>query len=131
MNGITKKSLRSLLNSNKRGKLKVLYLYYKDAYFNGDRLPAHFIAELISQDLSMKIEPHSIYNIQKRYEGNTETSDDVSSDSSTGTHSDKSNSGSGKQPEKKEEKEWTFSEPDPPGSHIREAFAPHIKKKKS
>lgn len=119
MDTFSKSDIKNMFLRRKGKRYLMLYLYYKDDYFTECPLPVDLIAEKISKDLGLEIKTRSIYYIKNHYKNKEIDS------------KEKSNSGSGKQLEKKEEKEWTFSEPDPPGSHIREAFAPHIKKKKS
>ncbi|MDJ1505256.1 hypothetical protein [Xanthocytophaga agilis] len=66
MDSITKDDIISAFALKRKGKLNLLYLYFKDQYFHKG-LSAELIARKLSEALNLPITPTHIYDIHRRY----------------------------------------------------------------
>lgn len=122
MEAITKKSIKEAFQKNKKGRLILVYTYYRDVFFNGNNLPAHYIAERISDDLNFKIKPHSIYDIKEKYERKMQQVGRIQ----RSNNKEKSNH----EENPHEKKEFTFSGPDYKDNPIDRAFDEYNEKQR-
>lgn len=122
MEAITKKSIKDAFKSKKRGRLKLIYIYYRDVFFSGDDLPAHYISELITEDLKFKIPPHSIYSIKQKYEGQNQTDLNKAQADEKKKNTVESNSNA-EQDTGTNRKEFTFSDPDYKDNEMDKIFS--------
>lgn len=119
---ISKDKLKTFFKEKKGKRYLLLFLYYQDEYFSKCPLPAELIAEEISSDLGTEISSRSVYYIKEYYEH--------SADRKSGNqHKELEKPETPQQESKagKKKKEWVFSDPEPSGSEMREAFADILK----